>query len=208
MTIAGRIAAAALLIALGGCSARTKESASSAYLIIDSLLGVSGAKPDSPGSNLASDVLTFVPKTINGQQVRVPTIFEDLAQVTFRLGMKDPGTVEAPSAPTTSNYITVNRFRVTFLRSDGRNTPGVDVPYGFDGAMTVTVGGEAKTSSFTLVRIQAKNEAPLRSLVGGEGAYTISAIAQITFYGTDQTGREVSVSGQLSVNFADWGDPT
>ena len=36
----------------------------------------------------------------------------------------------------------------------------------------------------------------------------ISTIAEITFYGHDQTGREVSVSGQLLVAFGDFGDPT
>ena len=27
----------------------------------------------------------------------------------------------------------MTRYRVEFRRTDGRNTPGVDVPYGFDG---------------------------------------------------------------------------
>ena len=35
----------------------------------------------------------------------------------------------------------------------------------------------------------------------------ISTIAEVTFYGHDQTGREVQVQGLTSVNFADWGDP-
>ena len=39
------------------------------------------------------------------------------------------------------------------------------------------------------------------------GAKAISTIAQITFYGTDQAGREVSASGNIGVTFADWGDP-
>jgi len=34
----------------------------------------------------------------------------------------------------------------------------------------------------------------------------ISTIAQVTFYGHDQTGRNVSVSGQLNVNFSNYGD--
>jgi hypothetical protein len=29
----------------------------------------------------------------------------------------------------------------------------------------------------------------------------------VTLYGTDQTGREVSVVATISVNFADWADP-
>jgi hypothetical protein len=29
----------------------------------------------------------------------------------------------------------------------------------------------------------------------------------VTFYGQDQTGREVTVTGTISVDFANWGDP-
>jgi hypothetical protein len=43
--------------------------------------------------------------------------------------------------------------------------------------------------------------------VGQGGAFAISTIADVTFYGTDQTGNDVSVTGSISVNFADWGDP-
>jgi hypothetical protein len=58
-----------------------------------------------------------------------------------------------------------------------------------------------------LVRAQAKLEAPLKALAGGGGSIIISTIAQVTFYGRDQAGNDVSVTGQISVNFADWGDP-
>jgi hypothetical protein len=57
---------------------------------------------------------------------------------------------------------------------------------------------------FTLVRIQAKEEAPLKALRFSGGAIAISTVARVTFYGKDQTGREVSVSGNLDVTFADW----
>ena len=63
------------------------------------------------------------------------------------------------------------------------------------------------TAGFTLVRVQAKQEAPLKALVGNGGAIAISTIAEVTFYGTDQAGRPVSVTGQISVDFNDWGDP-
>ena len=35
----------------------------------------------------------------------------------------------------------------------------------------------------------------------------ISTLADVTFYGQDQTGRAVSVTGTIGVNFADWADP-
>jgi hypothetical protein len=36
----------------------------------------------------------------------------------------------------------------------------------------------------------------------------ISTIADVTFYGKDETGTDVSVTGSISVNFADWADPS
>jgi hypothetical protein len=84
----------------------------------------------------------------------------------------------------------------------------VDVPYGFDGAMTVTVKDTEAVANFNLVRVQSKQEAPLQALTGGGGANAISTIAEITFYGKDQAGRDVSVTGRIGVNFADWGDPS
>jgi hypothetical protein len=103
--------------------------------------------------------------------------------------------------------VTFNRYRVTYVRSDGRNTPGVDVPHAFDGAITVTVGDEPVTATLTLVRIQSKLENPLLPLVGAGGALAITTLAEVTLYGADQAGREVSTSGRISVTFADWGDP-
>ncbi len=47
--------------------------------------------------------------------------------------MKDPGSTASPSTPTSANFITVTRYHVKYVRTDGRNTQGVDVPYEFDG---------------------------------------------------------------------------
>src|SRR4029453_6083836 len=126
---------------------------------------------------------------------------------TFALALKNIGAPGEPTAPTTNNYITINRYHVTFRRTDGRNAPGVDVPYAFDGGGTVTVTESGASMVFALVRAQAKIEAPLKNLAGGGGAALISTIADVTFFGKDQTGNEVAVTGSISVNFADWGDP-
>lgn len=194
-------AALAIMLAAPGCSSfLTKQSASS-YLILNSLEASTGKEPDKLSNSLASDVLTFV----KVDEVRVPTIFVDNLVAAFSLGMKDPGSTETPNSPSTTNFITLTRYHVRFIRSDGRNTEGVDVPYAFDGAFTATVGADGAKAAMTLVRAQAKSEAPLKVLIGAIGA--ISTIAEITFYGKDQTGREVSVVGKISVDFADWGDP-
>ena len=85
---------------------------------------------------------------------------------------------------------------------------GVDVPYAFDGAITATVTNTPVQVTFTLVRIQAKEEAPLHALAGAGGAIAISTIADVTFYGRDQAGNDVSVTGSIGITFADWGDPS
>ena len=82
---------------------------------------------------------------------------------------EEPGTTDSPDVPSPINEITVNRYRVSFVRADGRNTPGVDVPYAFDGAATGTVNESGTSLTFVIVRVQAKLEAPLKALVGGGG---------------------------------------
>jgi hypothetical protein len=201
-------AIAGLALAASCASDTVREGRGGSYVIIDALEGASGAKGGQEFSGIVdSDVLTYVKKMIGGQEVYIPTIFEDPARVRMRLALKDVGSVTNPNSPTTNNQITITRYRVVYRRADGRNTPGVDVPYAFDGGVTFTVGAQPVTAAFPLVRIQAKNEAPLIALRDGGFAYAISTIAEITFYGTDQVGNEVSVTGLLSVNFADWGDP-
>jgi hypothetical protein len=181
------LAAVLLLTALSAaCGELTRQGTASSYLIITSLQASAGAN-GSPSSTLQSDV-----RSDDG------TIFSDSGVVELRLAMKD---ATSATAPTTANFITINRYRVRFTRADGRNTPGVDVPYGFDGAVTATVSGTA-TIPFELVRHIAKMEAPLEALA--RNPVIISTIAEITFYGNDQTGREVSVTGQMLVSFGNF----
>ena len=188
---------AAAVVPLTSCTATQMDGESVSYLIVDSLRAASGADPQAFEGVLNSDVMTE------------GGVVEDPGSVTLRLALKDPGTISNPGTPSPSNFITVTRYRVEFLRSDGRNTPGVDVPFPFDGAMTVTVTGNPVTASFTLVRVQAKLEAPLRALASpnGAGALVISTLADVTFFGHDQAGREVMVKGRIGVDFADWADP-
>lgn len=176
-------------------SDRTREGRGSSYLIIMALEGSSGCeKSEEFTTVLRSDVLCG-------------GIAEDNGRVTLRTALKNIGTIDSPTAPTTNNLITITRHRVVFRRADGRNQPGVDVPYPFDGGATITVGPAPVEAVFSLVRVQAKLEAPLKALVGLGGAIAIATLADVTFYGHDQAGNEVTVTGTISVNFADWADP-
>jgi len=202
---AGVVLAAALA---ASCGETAQQGRSPAYLVMDQLSAASGAKPETASNVLESDVITNVKVSVAGQTVAVPTIFEDPGEVVLHVALKDPGTPASPLDPSPMNFVTVDRYRVTFIRADGRNTPGVDVPYPFEGAVTGTISGGSSKLGFVLVRAQAKKEAPLQALQGMGGAQLISTIAEVTFYGKDQAGHVVSVTGRISVNFADWGDPT
>ena len=187
---------ACLLVAVASCGELTRQGTAASYLVVDSLEAASGADNGEFGGDLQSDVVTVV----NGSG----TIFQDLGRVSLSLALKDPGPSGSPNAPSPNNIITVDRYRVRYIRSDGRNTPGVDVPYGFDGAFTVTVS-DRSTATFALVRAQAKAEAPLAALASN--LTVISTIAEVTFYGHDQTGRDVSTTARINVHFSNWADP-
>ena len=176
------------------CGTVVRESTSSSFLIIDAIEAASGSRGQFV-SILESDVVTVVDAA--------PTILQDLGRVTFSVGLKDPA-LAGGTAPSTANIITVDRYRVRYVRADGRNTPGVDVPYGFDGAFTLTVAQQS-SATFVLVRAQAKAEAPLAALA--RDLVFISTIAEVTFFGRDQTGRAVSVAGRIDVHFGNWTDP-
>lgn len=192
-------------LAASACG-RSDLGRSPSQLVIDNLEGASGARPDAFGGTLSSDVITNVRRTVNGQQIEVPTIFNDLGRARFRILLRDAGTPGSPTSPTGINAITLNRYRVTYRRTDGRNTPGVDVPYGFDSAITITVPASGDvTTAFELVRNIAKSEAPLATLV--TNPTIISTIAEVTFYGADQAGNEVMATGSIGVSFGNFGDP-
>lgn len=199
---------AAALTVSASCGDLNRSGKSPSFLIIDSLAGAAGARPDTFGSQLNSDVLTLVNQTVNGQLTRVPTVFNDLGRATLRAALKNPGTAAAPTVPTAINSITITRYHVEFRRADGRNQPGRDVPYAFDGGVTATVGPTAVMVNFDLVRHTNKQEPPLRNLINAGGANQINTIAEVTFYGKDQAGNDVSVTGMITVNFADFGDPS
>jgi hypothetical protein len=181
------------------CGEVARTGRSPAFIIIDSVQGASGASPGTFSSVLESDVVSVVDD--------VRTTFTDFGRAAFRMGLKNPGSAGSPVTPTTLNEITLTRYRVLFVRADGRNTPGTHVPHGFDGVFTLTIpaGGTASTS-FDIVRHQNKREPPLSNLAGLGAAQFVSTIAEITFYGRDQAGNEVSATGFLEVNFADFSD--
>ena len=123
----------------------------------------------------------------------------------LRLSPKDIGQPGAPTTPSTNNEVTVTRVHVAYRRTDGRNIQGVDVPYAFDTATTGTVPATGlATLGFILVRNTAKQESPLIQLE--TNGIIISTIADVTFFGHDQVGNDISVTGSIGVDFGNFGD--
>jgi hypothetical protein len=198
----------AAVLGAAGCGEYVRDQGRApAQIIIVSLTAASGAQPDRFGNILQSDVITNVTRSVNGQQVQTPTVFSDSGQVTMSLILKDPGQTGLTSEPTALNQVTITRYHVSYRRSDGRNTQGVDVPYAFDSAVTFTVPPSSEVSAnFEIVRHVAKDEAPLRAL--GTSGVIITTIADVTFYGRDQAGNEVAATGSIGIDFGNFGDPS
>jgi len=174
------------------------------FLVVESVSTSSGGGTGSDGSFLLSDVQQLVDQTVNGVTVQVATVFNDNASIGLRV---EPKSQNVETVVTPLNAVTLTRYHVEFKRADGRNTPGVDVPYGFDGGLGVTIQPNTSgTIAFELVRHQSKLEPPLKNLVGTGGLGFISTIAEVTIYGHDQNGNEVSAVVRINVNFGDFAD--
>jgi hypothetical protein len=193
------IGLALLASAAASCGDVSRQGQAPVYLVVNLLTASSGPK-GTPGNPLSSDVQTAVPLG------STPSIFDDLGQVTLAVTPKNVLT----TAPTTNNSVTITRYHVSYRRADGRNSPGIDVPYGFDSAVTITipasaVGASASPIAFEIVRHLAKAESPLVQLRYSQ--VVITTIADVTFYGTDQVGNDINVTASMQINFGDFADP-
>ena len=197
------IAFGALVASSVSCGSVVRQGTSPVYLQIVSLTaqrgGLGGDFTNPIPSDVVTNVTTPAPCTSTSP---CPTVFSDPGQVVMQAVLKD---ITSPTGPTPNNDVTITRYRVTYRRADGRNTPGLDVPFPFDGATTGTIRvGTPSALPFELVRVVAKKETPLVNLVNS--ATVVTTIAEVSFFGADQVGREVTVSGLLQIDFANWGD--
>ena len=189
-------------VAASGCGDYVREGRGPVTATVALMQAAPGVTPDALGGTLSSDVITYVKKTIGGVEVLVPTIFNDVGSATLTVELKNPSLTQ----PTTVNQVTFTHYHVEFIRSDGQNRPGIDVPYAFDSAVTVTsTPGAPGTAGFELVRHTAKTEAPLVALA--DNLQFITTIARVTFYGKDHAGNDVTAAGQMGVTFGNFGDP-
>jgi len=184
-----------LLLLLTACNEVENDSRSASLLILDDLVG-----QDTSGGEanfLQSDVL-------KSGAAGTGTVIADSASATFRVQSLDP----APIMGASPYYdVVLDRYTVSYSRTDGKNTPGVDVPYPFEGSLTTVVPlGGTSTVSFVVVREVAKLEPPLSRLVDVGAEVVLTTTAKIDFYGHDLANNQVKVTGYLTVYFANYSE--
>jgi len=192
---------AALVAATVSCGDAARSGRSPVFLVVNSLAAAQGNHPSAFVGTLTSDVITNVTSPPPcSTATPCPTVFNDIGQAILSLATKD-----TTIAPTSNNQVTITSYHVEYTRADGRNVQGQDVPFAFDGAVTLTLppSGSA-TVAFEIVRHVAKEESPLVQLVSNSNI--ISTIAKVTFYGKDQVGNDVSVTGSILIDFGNFGD--
>jgi hypothetical protein len=178
-------------LALVSCNPVDNDSRSASLLLIDNIVG---ADADGAIANfLQSDVL------LGNGSVRADSI-----TATIRAETLDPDPLLGASQ---YNDIVLTRYLVSFTRTDGRNVPGQDVPYPFEGSMSSVVKtGSTASVSLVLVREVAKLEPPLIGLVDLGAEVVLTCTAKIDFYGHDMVNRTVKATGYLTVYFANYAD--
>lgn len=187
---------AALALLAWACNPVEDDSKSPSMIVVESVRGT-----DATGNEadyLQSDVIKVDATT------QATSIYADAAVASLRAATLDPKPVAGVSQ---WSDITLTRYVVSYTRTDGKNSPGVDVPYPFEGAMSILLKTSVSTDvSFVVVREVAKTEPPLVSLRGSNAERVIYCKAQIDFYGQDMTGKKIKATGYLNISFTDFAD--
>lgn len=174
-------AVAFLALALSGCAANYVEDNASAVT-----LRVTSIAPSPVTSDVFSSPLTA-----------------DLVTVSLAVRSKNPN-VTVPQVPMA---VFMERYEVSYFRSDGRGVEGVDVPYRISGALNGVIDAAASGSvDFTveLVRRQAKLEPPLANLKAGGQSSFVTMFATVLVHGRTTTGDAVEASSRVQIDFGDF----
>ncbi len=193
MPVKGAVLAFSALAMVVGCTTDVAEQdTTNSLLTIESILPQGQTQTD-----LQSDVCSNV-----GAPPPGCTAVNDIATVNIN---NRPKAVISSLGASQYQDVVIERYRVTYIRSDGRNTPGVEVPYAFDGAANVVLPiGSTRDFDITVVRQAAKLESPLVNLAFNGGDIVLHTIAQIDFFGKDVAGKAITVRGFLNITFGDF----
>ncbi len=142
-------------------------------------------------------------------------ILEDTISVTFSAFLKAPITTDASIVAPELQNVTLERYEVTFTRTDG----GTAVPPGFTrgisgtGRLTEIGGEELKQLPLGIVLVPStiKAQPPISFLIspGSEPITNFTNIqmdARIQFFGRTVAGDPVTVVGTIGIDFANFGD--
>jgi hypothetical protein len=197
-TLVGRLSLAAVVVGTASCGDVVRTGRAPVFLVVSSVAG-----GEESTAFLLSDVIrNRTSPAPCSATAPCPTVVNDPGTASLAVNMKD---FSVTPAPNNNNAVTINRYRVEYRRSDGRNTPGVDVPFPIEGGATATIPANSVGSvGFELVRHTSKEETPLVELINNSAI--ISTTAYVTFFGTDQVGNDISATGTILVNFGNFGD--
>jgi hypothetical protein len=178
------------------CNPIENKTQSASLLIVESI-----SSSDAEG-NAASFLQSDIIRT--DQLTGASSWRSDTATATLSVAALDP----APIYGTSQYYdVTLTQYAVSNERTDGRNTPGTDVPYPFSSALSLLIRvGAAQSVSFIVVRDVAKQEPPLLNLRQAYLGDALIVTAKIDFYGHDMANHNVKATGYLPIFFANYAD--
>ena len=151
-----------------------------------------------------------------GDVITNGTLFDDAVLVSFSAHLKAPITTDPANVIPELQDIILDRVEVTFTRTDG----GTSIPPGFVRGMTARVrvtelgSDELNVTEVTLTVFPntTKAQPPVSYLVtpGSEpdtNYVNIQVQARMQFFGRTLAGDEVTATGYLGINLANFGDP-
>jgi hypothetical protein len=183
-------ARAAVLVVLGGLAATActpswaRQGESPNILLMTAING---------GSHIDSDL-----------RISTGSICPDLVPLRVENHFKNP----LLSGTGFRGDITVERYEVRYIRSDGRSQEGVDVPFRITGNLAQEILEDSSAViQLEVVRRQAKIEPPLSQIVGGGGPAIVTMFADVTLHARSTIQQTTnSVSARLQIDFADFAD--
>jgi hypothetical protein len=140
----------------------------------------------------------------------VSVLTPDLASIGLAVRAKNP---KGPTSAQIPMHVRLDSYSVRYFRTDGRDVEGQDVPYHFSSAIAGEIDlltSGATTFNIPIVRVQAKQEPPLRNLRAVTGTNSlpgstinpvVTMIAEITFFGHTVALENVSATGRVTVDF-------
>ncbi|HHF52715.1 MAG: hypothetical protein J7L72_07585 [Candidatus Aminicenantes bacterium] len=184
----------AVVILLFSCNPIENDTRSASLLYVEEITGTD--IEDNEQNFLQSDVAVE-----SGEEGQV-TVEADLVSATLGVKTINPEPIYGTSQ---YNNVILTRYVVTYTRSDGKNTEGVDVPYSFEGSLSSEIAvGSTQTISIVVVRAVAKLESPLIDLRDASGDVVLTVTAKVDFYGHDLADRAVSTTGYITIYFANY----